>query len=159
MGKSYIVNSYRGLIRVQGWPRPRGPAKTIHERNRHTLFTVYQGLYKRLHPREIEADRAAIEAHNRTHRGQRGSAAIRLRDWVTQRLYGRGVALTLDDSRVVYPAAIARDASHILDHVTDQPFQLLQHSGQEWGAITPGTPGAILTAGAPGSPNVWQPQG
>jgi hypothetical protein len=157
MGKSYIVNSYRGITRVQAWPRKRGPAKTEDERLRQAIFTMWQGLYKRLHPREIEADRAAIEAHNRTHRGQRGSAAIRLRDWVTQRLYGRGIAVTTDFGVTFWPPAVHRDASLILDHVTDTPSDLLQRGGQEWQGTGPGSPGNLLTAGPAGSPATWQP--
>lgn len=154
-GRSVIVSTSRGVTRVQAWPRKRGPAKTEAEATRRMVFAVYQGLIKRMHPREYEAERDAIKAHNQANKGQRGSAAIRLRDWITQRLYGRGAAFTTPEGIIFYPPAIHRDASHILDHVAADPGQLIQHAASEWGAIPAGAPGARLTAGSTGQPNHW----
>lgn len=156
LGRSVVVSSYRGITRVQAWPRPRGKPKTKAQATRQMMFAVYQRLIKHMHPAESALMRRAIQEHNRTHRGQRGSAAIRLRDWITQVLYGRGIALSTIDGPVFYPPAVSRDASFILDHTTDSPGQLLQRAGQQWGEITPGTAGQVLTAAAAGQPNAWQ---
>jgi hypothetical protein len=113
-------------------------------------------LIKRLHWREVEYERRMVANHNRTHTGQRGSAAIRLRDWQTQRFYGRGLMVIAEDLATFYPAAIARDASLILDHTTDEPGHLLQRNPNQWGSIPAGLPGQVLTAGSAGQPNTWQ---
>lgn len=156
IGKSVIVSSYRGITRVQAWPRPRGPAKTTDQKNRQLIFKSWQQLVKRMNPREFEYERAAIEQYNRTHRGQRGSAAIRLRDWITQRLYGRGIAIDAPDGITYYPPAVRRDASFLLDHTTAKPGQLLQRTAQQWGAIPQGQPAQLLTSNGPGNANAWQ---
>jgi hypothetical protein len=150
------VSTSRGVLRAQAWPKPRGAAKTTDEKNRQLIFSAYQGLIKRLTPYETESERNAIATHNRTHRGQRGSAAIRLRDWQTQRLYGRGVLITNDSGPCFFPAALRRDASHILDHVAAEAGQMMQRDIVEWTALPAGSVGHALTSQGPGLPNVWQ---
>ena len=156
LGKNVIVSSWRGITRVQAWPKKRGLPKTKPERTRLEIFKLFQRLIKQLGPHETEYERQAIKNHNRTHRGQRGSAAIRFRDWQTQRLYGRTVAITTPEGITFWPPAVARDASFILDHVTDQDGQILQNAGPEWGPIDHGLEGQVLTAQGPGQPNAWQ---
>jgi len=155
MGKAYIVNSWRGITRVQIWPKARGPAKTLDEQNRQLIFRLYQQLIKRMIFRETENEREGIIQHNRTHRGQRGSAAIRLRDWQTQRLYGRGVAVTTSMNVVFYPPAIKRDASNIMDHVTAEHGQLCQRQLDRWTDSALPSAEYVLTAGPTGQPNTW----
>jgi hypothetical protein len=155
MGKTYIVSSSRGVTRVQAWPKKRGPAKTQDDKDRQHIFKLYQALIKRLDPVETEYEREEIKQHNRTHRGQRGSAAIRFRDWQTQRLYGRGLAIDTDIGITFYPPAIHRDATDILDHVTDDTNYMITRNVTEWQGLAPGIAGQILTAGAPGQPLIW----
>lgn len=155
LGKSVVVSSWKGLTRVQRWPKKRGIPKNEKHAKRLEVFRVFQRIIKALHPRETEYEREAIKEHNRTHRGQRGSAAIRFRDWQTQRLYGRGIAFTTPIGIIFYPPAIQRDASLILDWVSMEPGQILQHQGDEWGSIQHGQPGDILTSAGPDQPNFW----
>lgn len=154
-GKNLIVTSWRGITRVQRWPKARGPAVTKPEANRETMFTLVQKLIKWLTSFETEYARRAVKAHNDANTGQRGSAAIRLRDWQTQRLYGRGVAVTVDQYLTFYPAAVARDASFILDWVTYFHGQLLQRNDSEWGPIDNGTPGQVFTSNGSGAQCSW----
>jgi len=155
-GRSVIISSYRGITRVQRWPRKRGAAKTSADANRRTIFALFQKLIKALGPTETMYAREALAEHNRTHRGQRGSAAIRFRDWQTQRLYGRGIAITTDEGITFWPAAVRRDASFILDHVAAGVGQLLQRNATEWGPIPHGTDAQLLTSQGPTLPNIWQ---
>lgn len=156
VGKSIIVSPCRGITRVQSWPRPRGIPTDALQRTRLIVFKAVQAIIKRLTPFETEYAREAVKRHNQNHRGQRGSAAIRLRDWQTQRLMGRGIAINVNPQLTFYPWAVAQDASYILDHVADAPGQLLQRQGQQWGPIPHGAPGQFLTAGPPGNPNSWE---
>jgi len=155
-GKSVIVSSWRGITRIQAWPRKRGKPKNKDQADRQLIFKLYQRVIKALGPKETDYERRALANHNRTHRGQRGSAAIRFRDWQTQRLYGRGIAFVVDSTLTLYPPAVSRDASFILDHVTADPGQLLQRSADEWTATGIPEPDLVLTAGAPGNPNTWE---
>jgi len=153
------VSSWKGITRVQSWPRKRGPAKTPDQIARQGIFAVYQAIIKRLSHHETIYERQALINHNRTHRGQRGSAAIRFRDWQTQRYYGRGVAIVADNGITFYPWAVSRDASYVLDHVTADHGQVLQRAAQQWQDIPHGQPNDVLTAGAPGSANSWNATG
>lgn len=155
LGKNVVVTSWRGITRVQSWPKPRGPAKTPAESNRREIFALYQRLIKWLSPWETLYPREAIKEHNKANTGQRGSAAIRLRDWHTQRLYGRGVAVTVDRNLTFYPPAVQRDASFILDHTTPFHGQVMQHNGETWAEIEQGLPGQVLTSGGPAAANLW----
>jgi hypothetical protein len=156
MGKSYIVSSWRGVTRVQGWPRKRGLPKQNLAFTRLVIFKGVQAIIKWLTPHETDYLRESIARHNRTHRGQRGSAAIRMRDWQTQRLMGRGVAVIVRPGLTLYPAAVARDASFIMDHISDQHGYILQRTAATWEQIPNGTPGQVLTSQGPGNPNHWK---
>lgn len=156
LGKSVVVSSWRGVTRIQRWPKKRGIPKDPDQANRLELFRWVQNLIKALHPIETLYEREAIKAHNRRNRGQRGSAAIRHRDWLTQRIYGRGIALTSDIDIVFYPPAVARDASFIMDHAGAVPGQFMQRSAEGWDGGTTGLPGQILTSNGPGNANTWE---
>ena len=154
-GKSVVVSSWRGVTRVQAWPKKRGKPKNRDQADRQEIFRVFQRVIKALHHREVEHERQAIVRHNKSHRGQRGSAAIRFRDWQTKRLYGRGVAVTSPIGITFYPAAVSRDASFILDHTTARPGQVLQRSTVTWEQIDQGSPGDVLYSQGNTLPNVW----
>lgn len=157
LNKSLIVSSCRGCTRVQAWPRKRGPARTIYDYNRRLIFTLTQLLIKRLHPRAIEYERQAIKEHNDAHRGQRGSAAIRLRDWQTQTIMGRSLCVHLTNGITFYPPAVHRDASQILDCATQDPGAILMRDQHFWNHNPTLKPGLALTAGSPGNPAQWAP--
>ena len=157
IGKSYIVSTDRGVTRVQGWPRKRGPARTTDDKHRQLVFSLFQDLIKRLDCRDTLPEREGLRVHNQTHRGQRGSAAIRYRDWITQRLYGRGVAVTTPIGVTFYPPGVSRDATAILDHISDQPGAILQRDLSGWSSPAIGHLGQVLTAGSAGQPATWQP--
>ena len=156
-GKSVIVSTWRGMIRVQAWPRKRGRAKSELEQIRRDQFAVIQHMVKYIHPRETIHESEALANYNRKHRGQRGSAAIRLRDWQTQRLYGRGLVFDVQGLATLYPPAIKRDASHILDHCTSIEGSILQRADEGWEEIPLGNTDDVLTAGPVGTQNQWQP--
>lgn len=155
-GKNVIVTSQGGKLVAQSWPRKRGPAKTSEEKARQLFFSLFNGLIKRLHPRESEHEREALRNHNRNNRGQRGSAAIRLRDWQMQRLYGRGILIDLPDGLKIYPPGISRDAARILDHVAAAPGSLLTRGTDEWTSTDTGQAEQVLMAGSAGSLPSWQ---
>lgn len=155
LGRTIIVSTWKGVLRVQGWPRKRGLPKEPSQINRLTLFSWYQRLIKRLTAQETIYEQDTIRQYNKENRGQRGSAAIRFRDWETQRLYGRGVGIIIRPGLTIYPPAISRDASFILDWTTQTPGQILQRGSTQWTEITHGTPGQLLSAMGPGSENQW----
>jgi hypothetical protein len=149
------VSSWRGITRIQKWPKPRGPAKTKAEGDRRQIFALMQRLVKWLTHWETNYAREAVKAHNDANTGQRGSAAIRLRDWQTQRMYGRAVAVIVDSKLTFYPTAVGRDASFIMDHTTADHGQISQRTTEDWEAITMGEPNQYLLSGGPGANNYF----
>lgn len=155
-GKSVIVSTYRGVTRIQAWPKKRGQSKNQVQINRQRLFALVQKAVKHLSHWEVNYVREAINEHNRTHRGQRGSAAIRLRDWQTQRLYGRGFAITMPGFGTIYPPACKVDCTEILDHASDVPNSTLMRGLEEWESKNTGQANQVLIAGAAGALPEWK---
>lgn len=145
VGRAFIADTYRGVLRVRAWPRKRGQPKQAHARANLDLHNLYLRLYSILSEVELEVMRAAIKEHNRTHVGVRGSAAIRQRDWVVQWLRGRGFGVELPDGTRLYPHGMRRDASHLLDHISDVPGSIMHKTTTDWAGAAACKEGAIFT--------------
>lgn len=156
-GREVVVSPWRGQMRVQRWPRQRGLPKKRRDRVRLEIFALLQKAIKHLSARETLSIQNALRRHNQTHAGQRGSAAIRHRDWQHMRMSGRFFAITLPGGLIAYPPAIKRDASKMLDHTTDTPNTLATRGPLEWQGTPPGEPGTFFTASEAGQSPAWKP--
>lgn len=156
LGKAAIVSPYRGILRAQAWPKKRGQPTDPKAKARIEMFRLLQRLQKLLRDEEISSMREAIKNHNRTHRGQRGSAAIRFRDWQHQRLAGRGFAFDFADGLTVYPPGVARTASHLLDHIDERETSLATRTASEWTGLRPTGEAQLLVMNEAGDNAEWQ---
>ena len=157
LGRELVVSSYRGITRVQKWPRPRGLPKDRRQRANLDYFRLIQKAVKLLSEDEVGDMRKALAVHNRKNVGQRGSAAIRMRDWQHQRLTGRGFAIDTDIGITFYPPAVRRDASHMLDHTIRIDGTFLTRAPEAWDAIPTGNPGDALFSDTSGQGAKWSP--
>lgn len=155
LGKALVISASRGQLRVQSWPRARGLPKDRRQRANLAYFRLIQKAVKLLQADEINDMRDALRRHNRRNRGQRGSAAIRMRDWQHQRLSGRGWAIRARNGIVFYPPAVRRDASHLLDHTSDDDGQFLIRGPDQWQALPPGQAGQVLISDPSGPGASW----
>lgn len=155
IGKEAVVSPWRGILRAQKWPRPRGLPKDRKAKARLELFALVQRIIKNLNEFETRAMREGIRQHNKEHAGQRGSAAIRQRDWHHQRLMGRGFAFDLPDGTTLYPAGVHRTASKLLDHIADLPGELAHRQADSWDGVPPPTSRSVLTQAQDGSGAFW----
>lgn len=157
IGRAAVVSPWRGLLRVQKWPKPRGIPTDPKAKARLDLFRLIQRGTKLLQEKETRAMREGIKAHNDAHRGQRGSAAIRQRDWHHQRLAGRGFIFETEDGITIYPKGVSRTASHLFDHIADQPPAIPTRVAEQWvGTETPTGP-AVLAINPAGDGLTWVP--
>lgn len=155
LGRVLVFSTYRGRLRVQSWPRKRGKPKDRRQRANLRYFALIQRAVKLLQAEEVNDMREALRRHNQRNRGQRGSAAIRMRDWQHQRMTGRGWAITVPGGPIFYPPAVARDASHILDHTSDDEGQFLIRTTENWQCIPPAQAGQLLISDPSGPGASW----
>lgn len=151
LGREVVLSPYKGTLRAQRWPRKRGLPKNPRDRARLELFALVQHAVKWLSGRERNDMEAAIKTHNRANRGQKGSAAIRARDWHHQRLMGRGFAFDLPDGRTIYPPGVHRTASKLLDHLNGRPGAFISKTDGKWWSDIPTISPAVLTVEPSGS--------
>lgn len=101
----------------------------IYLRNR--LRDVTNTL-KLMHEREQAAMREAIQVWNREHQGMRGSAAVRLEDIQTARMYGHLLAIMLPNGRTLYHVDAIYSESRRLDWLRPMVGSLLVRTEQGW---------------------------
>lgn len=142
--RALITSLWRGQLRVSRWPKRRPAKVDPYQQALRDNFTATVQWVKRLLPIETNAMRAAIEHQNRTHRGFKGSAAIRLRDIELQRLYGRLWALQLPDGRVLHSEQVAQEISDVLDWCAHEPGAMLQRGGDIWTRTAASEPGDFI---------------
>lgn len=133
------------------WPRPRKRRPTLYEKSIQDRLTRVVFYIKRLNDREVEPTRQAINAVNRRHRGLRGSAAIRIEDWNTARLYGRLWAIHLPNGRLAIHRDALQDVSRRLDWFEPRVGSLLTRTNTGWLPTVQCDPGARLTLTAGGT--------
>lgn len=143
---AFIIAAKNGLLVAQRWPRSRGRTLNPHTTEMNEVWRAITRVMQTMPQWQWDTWRQALQRHRETHRGQRGSAAIRDRDWITQILMGRGPAFTLPDGRTIYPAAVRRDASGLLDNISATPGALLTRSHAGWDGLAPCPPGTRLTS-------------
>lgn len=157
IGKVAVVSPWRGKLRVQAWPRKRGLPTDPKAKARLDLFALIQRVLKNLQELEISAMREGIRKHNKSHRGQRGSAAIRQRDWHHQRMMGRGFAFDLPDGRTLYPPGVHRTASKLLDHIAADPGEIALRLDSRWDGIQRPAQQSVFTMNPAGNGITWNP--
>jgi len=143
-GRLFITSTWRGVLRVMRWPRARGRPKTVRQQSILDRFREVAIEVQRVSAREQNDARDGLDKWNRAHAGQMGSAAIRLRDLLTQSLTGRLWAFRLEDGTVVYHEAVRQDVSEALDWTEPRTGSLLIRTTRGWEPTPPCQVGAML---------------
>lgn len=128
----FIHSIFRGGLRAQSWPRKRNKRRSTYQRSIERRLVELVHFIRYLHPREQLPMRQAIIEQNRTHRGFKGSAAIRFRDIEVQRLSGRLFGIILPDGTKLYHPVVRQDVSDQLDWITAEPGALLVRGASIW---------------------------
>lgn len=143
-GKTIIVRPWRGQVIVQSWPRKRGQPKQPWAKWNLQRMIISRWLQKRVHPLATTTMDAALKDFLATHTGVKGTAAIRLRDWITQVIYGRAWMITGPDGTVYHTATQVRDASDWLDALCPRPGGVLIRAPDGWTTTVNCAPGKVL---------------
>lgn len=142
-GVVVVRNMYNRLY-AQKWPRSRGRPSQSYQRAGLERMTASQEAVKRYHPRGQIAMKEALDRFLRRHRGVRGTAAIRFRDWQTQNVYGRAFAVDLPDGRTLWPATVHREVSDVLDWLEPRLGSVLTRTPDGWRGTIQCRPDAVL---------------
>ena len=79
-----------------------------------------------------------------THSGLRGLAAIRLRDWLTQIVYGRAWRITDSEGHTFWSERARQDASDFLDWLEPTLGGVVIRTGDAWRTTRNCKPGNVL---------------
>lgn len=137
------VRVYQGRTVAQAWPRPRGTPKLAYQRATLDMLRVSQRAVKQIPARESAPMDRELKAFLNAHRGLQGSAAIRLRDWLTQVVYGRAWAVAFPDGRVMWSQRVYRECSDFLDWTLPRIGSLLTRTDRAWLPTEACAPGAV----------------
>lgn len=142
--RQLIYYTRNGRLHVRAWPRKRGRPKQPWQRANLDKLRYAQQLVKRMTELETQATREALDSYMQSNQGLRGTAAIRLRDWLMMQLTGRQWIWEAEDGARFYPAAVVQDISDMLDHAEPRPGSLLTRTDAEWLPTVQCRPGAVF---------------
>lgn len=140
----------RSRTYAQKWPRKRGLPKQTYQRAGLERLRIAQNAVKHMPGDDVTPMREGLQTFMDRHRGVRGTAAIRLRDWLTQVVYGRAWSLQLPDGTVVYSAQVQRDCSDFLDWLEPRIGSLVTRTDEAWLPTVNCKRGRLLTLTGPG---------
>lgn len=142
--RAYIADSWRGQLRVRSWPPPRGPSRYPWQAASSRRLAVSNKLNKAIHPRVITTMTEGLNHFLRANTGLRGTAAVRLRDWLYAIGTGREYVVTMSDGTIMWPAAVVKDCSDFLDLLCPRVGGLLVRTDTAWSSTTQCGPGRIM---------------
>lgn len=143
----FIVDTYRGKLRVRAWPRPKGKKWTPQERYWQDWFRQANILAKYAIPEEQIAAREATK-----------NTPWLPRDLLLKAMRGRLWSIGLPDGRVLYSEAVYMDISQRLDVISQYDGSLIVRDQGLWKPLLPGPEGFVLTSRGEGLPPAWAPQ-
>lgn len=146
--KTVVESDYRGIIRIQSWPRPMSRAQIEKRSYRHEIFRAIQRAFALLTPAEHEQWRRMAMP-----------GPFLPRDFYTQHAYGRLWALELDGHGTIYTRAALTDVTRALDIISQTPGSILFRGNDFWTYIPPGQPGQVLASGGADQPPFWSDGG
>lgn len=141
----YVLRSFHGRTIAQSWPRARGIPVIGYMKAGIERMRIAQRAVKTWAPEEQRVMDKELKSFMRRHRGVQGTAAIRLRDWLTQIIYGRAFQWTTPDGKLLRTAAMQRDASDWLDWSEPRLGSLLTRTDQGWLPTIQCRKGLVLT--------------
>ena len=129
---SVLFRISNGKTYAQAWPRKRGLPQLTYQRANLERMKVAQRAVRYVPGWEISTMEDGLQRFMNAHRGVRGTAAIRLRDWIMQALYGRAWNPVAPDGRVFYTSKVYRECSDFLDWLDPRPGSLVVRTDHAW---------------------------
>lgn len=148
----FYLRFWRGKLIAQSWPRPRGQPTTTRARAQQDYFRLLQKTVDLWNADERCTMDEWLSLFLRQHRGVKGTAAIRLRDWLTRIASGNMWAADSPDTPTIRTQRQIRIPSDALDILEPRPGSLLTRTGSGWHPTVQCAPGAVLVQ-AHGSPD------
>jgi len=144
-GKVWLSYTVHGRTYVRKWPRARGKPKLPWALANLKRMAVAQRAVRQWQPEATKHMQEGLDTFLREHVGLRGTAAIRLRDWLTQVMYGRAWDLVLPTGKKLYSYAAIRDASDFLDWLEPRYGSVLVRTPDGWHGTWNCKPGGVFT--------------
>lgn len=141
---AYVLRVSGGRVYAQAWPRKRGRSNLGYQKASNDRMQLLAQAVKRVSAREQTPMREGLDAFLAANRGVRGTAAIRLRDWLTSIITGRAFNWALPDGRVIWSNAVIRDCSDFLDILEPRVGSLLTRTTTAWHPTVQCGPGRVL---------------
>lgn len=140
-----LLRVSHGRTYAQGWPRRRGQPSASYQKASLERMSASQRMVKYMPAAERATMEAGLARFMRQHTGIRGTAAIRLRDWLTQIVFGTAWAAVAPDGTVFYSAKMRRDCSDFLDWIEPRIGSLMVRTDAGWRTTINCKKGAMLT--------------
>lgn len=145
VGKHIVLYTFQGRTYVRSWPAKRGKPKQPYQQAALDRLRLQQQAVKFTSVDEYDTMDRGLKAFLREHRGVRGTAAIRLRDWLTGITFGRAFSWSWQGRPRVVSAAVVQDCSDFLDHLEPRLGSLMTRTPDSWLPTVQCRPGAVLT--------------
>lgn len=141
----------KGRWYVTGWPRPRGPAKSVYQQRAQDEMGWAGRATGRSTPQEWQASKIMIT----------GTLYVP-RDMLIRAMFGLVSEIVLEDGTLIMGVRVnVPEANLTLDQITVTPWALLVRTPQDfgWRGLLPGTPGQVLGVKGDGSVDYIDPSG
>lgn len=129
----FYVSSWKGITRIQGWPKPRGKNLSPAQREAVEMFREASLACK--------LSDAKIQELARTM--SKGTQFLP-RDLLIKNFYGRLFHFFLTNGERLYPMVARNDISQLLDVLGFQPGTILFRGPEYWQGLPPGNDGQAL---------------
>jgi len=146
LSRTVVVDSYRGILRVRSWPKPRGKPRSEKQAYWQEWFRE-ANLVAKYAPAEDRI--AAAKATKNT--------PWNPRDVQMKAMRGRLFSFVRPDGRKIYSMAQKVDVSEGLDIIGQLPGSMLARGEEYWEYLLPGPEGYVLTSAGEGKVPVWRP--
>lgn len=146
LGKTVMMDTCRGVLRVRKWPKPRGKPRNENEAYWQEWFREAQICAKYAPAQDIIAAREATKG-----------TVWKPRDLQMKAMRGRMWTFITPDGRKIYSMAQRVDVSEGLDIISQVPGSMLVRGEMYWEYLVPGPEGYVLTSRGENMLPYWAP--
>lgn len=144
LARTVMLDSWRGIMRVRKWPKPRGGPRTDKELYWQEWFREANLCAKYAPPEDQIAARQAT-----------AKTVWKPRDLLIKAMRGRMWSFITPEGRKIHSMAMYEDTSDSLDVIAQYPGSFLVRGSEYWEYLTPGPSGSVLTSQGEGQIPRW----
>lgn len=134
--KQLMLRELHGKIVASAWPKPQGPSKLPYMIANRERMKIAQKAVKLVPPTETIPMNEQLKKFLREHRGVRGTAAIRMRDLETQRMFGTLFQPILPNGKRLAMQTQVREVSDWLDWIEPRLGGVMIRTKDGWRTTT-----------------------